>query len=77
MSDVCKIVQSCYENIYLAVGHIDPLFDAGVWYRFVTAESGVAISVKVDTSLQKHGISDESLLELEYGCGMSPPTLTK
>ena len=45
--------------------------------RFVTAESGMASGVKVGTLLEKLGISEESLLKFEYGCGKSPPMLIK
>ena len=37
----------------------------------------MATGVKVGTLLEKHGITEESLLAFEYGCGKSPPSLKK
>ena len=37
----------------------------------------MATGVKVGTLLEKHGITEESLLAFEYGCEKGPPSLKK
>ena len=48
-----------------------------VCLRCIVSESGMATGVKVGTLLEKHGITEESFLAFEYGCGKSPPSLKK
>ena len=72
--------QSFLESFTLAIFLIGHVCDASVFicvYCFLTTESEMATCVKVGTSLEKYGITEDSLLAFECSSEKNKPTLKK